>query len=482
MYYTSVLFWFGLIPAVLVLLVGDRVLRGKEAAKKSFHKIFMLVWSLTLFGLASWQSLVIFFVVSLIAYYACLTKERLLARGVIRPESSRRVARWMLLFLIPLLLLPLAYYKYGYFFGQAIFQAEWDTLRDLAIPLGISFYTFKLVSFSVDTLMNDDKVPNLLDYMNFCSFFPVLVSGPIERRKDLIPQVENMAIHPTSDQFILGVRYIVLGLFFKLVMANNLTSALWQGYVGGNAFVVWMNNLVLSFRIYFDFAGYAFMAYGLAYCMGITVRMNFASPYTATNIGEYWKRWHTSLTSWLRDYIYFPLGGSRTKRWALNMLMVFIVSGLWHGAGWNFVIWGLFLGCCLITVRFYKKNICDKAGFRLWGPVGWAITFTTAVFARLFFYEANMEHLWTNLVTLATPQAYDVGEFVRSIIIMKHAGALLLPFLTLSFLIIFLEFLAGRKKQDPYRFFVSPVACAMMVFLLVFLHTGTSNQFIYFAF
>ncbi len=480
--YTSVSFWLGLIPAVLALWIGDLLLRKNESAGKKFHRIFLLIWSLTLFGLTSWQSLLIFFIVSLIAYYACLFHEKLTERRAMRPESARFVAKCLLGGLIPLLLLPLAFYKYGYFFGQAIFQQEWDTLRDLIIPLGISFYTFKLVAFCVDTLMKGDKVPGLLDYMNFCSFFPVLVSGPIERRKDLIPQMENLAIRPTSAQFALGLRYIILGLFFKLVMANNLTSLLYPDYIGGNAFVVWMNSLVLSFRIYFDFAGYAFMAYGVAYCMGITVQLNFASPYTSTNIGEYWKRWHTSLTSWLRDYIYFPLGGSRTKRWAINMIIFFMVSGLWHGAGWNFIIWGLFLGCCLITVRFYKRNICDRTGFRLWGPVGWLITFTTAVFARLFFYETNMEHLWINLQTLASPHAYNVGEFISLTIGRKISGALLLPFITLSFLIIFLEFLAGRNKQNPYRFLISELACGIMVFLLVFLHTGAGNQFIYFAF
>ncbi len=464
-------FWLSLIPALVLLLLGNFCLRRHGQARRLFQKILMLTTSLVLLGLANLTTLVIFLAVTHVAYAACHAGGRLKSRG------SRKL---LLGLLILLLLLPLLYYKYGYFIASQTLPGEWDTLRDLIIPIGISFYTFQIVGFCVDSLMRDEPMPNWLDYMNFGSYFPAIVAGPIERRADLLPQVRDLDLHYDDNRLSEGIRFIILGLFFKMVLADNLAAAFWTGYTHGNAWIIWLNNLVFTFRIYFDFAGYGLTAFGLGLCMGIRLRMNFLSPYTACNISEFWRRWHTSLTLWFRDYIYFPLGGSRTRRWALNLVIVFLVSGLWHGAGWNFVMWGGFAGVFMVAHRLFRK-----AGGKLWPPLGWLLTFGLMVFVWMFFYDTDPALLKRHLEVICAPAAYDLKEALEMLTSKWGASrSVYLPlFIPMAFAVVAMEFLALRRNPDrPYALLIHPLTCGVLTYLLIVLHTGVVNQFIYFAF
>ncbi len=467
--FSTASFWYSLLPAILILAAGDYLLRHRPEAKQLFHKWLMLLLSLVLLGIANETTLVIFLSVTISAYFLCRW-------GCSLGMTARR---WLLGGLIPLLLLPLIYYKYGYFFGSAILQQQWDTLRDLIIPIGISFYTFQVIGFCIDTLMRNEPMPKWLDYMNFCAFFPQIVAGPIERRADLLPQVEKMELACTRSNLEQGIPYIILGLFFKLALADNLAYAMWEGYRWGNAWIVWINNLLFTFRIYFDFGGYGLTAYGLARCMGITLRMNFLSPYTACNIKDFWRRWHTSLTQWFTDYIYFSLGGSRTKRWALNMLFVFLISGLWHGAGWNFIIWGGLAGVALIVHRVFHN-----AGLRLWAPLGWGVTFVYMVFVWMFFYDSNPTHLWNHLRWICNPHHYSFNELIVNLLHISNISvSIFIPVtIVLSSIVIGIEAYSWRKHNNPYQALLSPTSCGIMVALMILLHNPTPNQFIYFAF
>ncbi len=464
-------FWHSLIPALILLLAVNFCLRKHDKVRRLFQKILMMSTSLILLGLANLTTLLIFLAVTNVAYVACL------GGGHLRKRSARKL---LLGLLIILLLLPLLYYKYGYFITSQVFPGEWDTLRDLIIPIGISFYTFQIVGFCIDSLMRDEPMPNWLDFMNFGSYFPAIVAGPIERRADLLPQMQQLDLRYDGDKLSEGIRYIILGLFFKMVMADNLALAFLQDYTYGNAWIIWLNNLIFTFRIYFDFAGYGLTAYGLGLCMGIRLRMNFLSPYTACNISEFWRRWHTSLTLWFRDYVYFPLGGSRTKRWALNLVIVFLISGLWHGAGWNFVMWGGFAGVFMICHRLFSK-----AGGKLWPPLGWFLTFGLMVFVWMFFYDTNPALLKRHLEVIFTPSAYKVDEAIA--LFSSKWGSKLsvyMPvFIPLAFIIIVMEWLALRRTPDkPYALLIHPITCGVLTYLLIVLHTGVVNQFIYFAF
>ncbi len=464
-------FWYSLIPAIFLLLAVNFCLRKHDKARRLFQKILMLGTSLVLLGLANLTTLVIFLAVTNVAYVACL------GGGYVRGRGKRKL---LLGLLIVLLLLPLLYYKYGYFITSQALPGEWDTLRDLIIPIGISFYTFQIVGFCIDSLMRDEPMPNWLDFMNFGSYFPAIVAGPIERRADLLPQMQQLDLHYDGEKLSEGIRYIILGLFFKMVMADNLALAFLPKYTYNNAWIVWLNNLLFTFRIYFDFAGYGLTAYGLALCMGIRLRMNFLSPYTACNISEFWRRWHTSLTLWFRDYVYFPLGGSRTKRWALNLVIVFLVSGLWHGAGWNFVMWGGFAGVFMVCHRLFSK-----AGGKLWAPLGWALTFGLMVFVWMFFYDTDPALLKRHLEIISSPEAYKMQEAL-SFLTSKWGSkvSVYMPiFIPMAFGIIAMERLAQRRTPDkPYALLIHPITCGILTYLLIVLHTGVVNQFIYFAF
>ena len=471
MEYTSATFWLCLLPALVVLLAGDRVLRGRETARNLFHRIMMLVVSVVLISLSGWVTLGIFAAVSMAAYGLCHW-------GLHYSPRGRRV---MLCVIIPLLLLPLLYYKYGYFIGVNVFREQWDTLKDLVIPLGISFYTFQIIGFCIDTLTKEEQgqMPGLLDYLNFCAFFPRFVAGPIERRAELLPQMQRMELAFTAENVNLGLRYIILGLFFKMALADNLAYAFWSGYDWGNAWMVWCNNLLFTFRIYFDFAGYALSAYGLAKCMGITLRMNFMSPYTAANVRDFWRRWHTSLTSWFTEYIYFPMGGSRTKRWAFNMIIVFLISGLWHGAAWNFVIWGGLAGVALVIHRWWRNH-----GWQMWAPLGWTLTFGMTVLTWMFFYDTDPDMLSKHLQWIFSVDAYSIKDFIACCSWQYRAdnSAFIIPLLLLSLAVLLCEFRAQGKGDNPYRLLLHPYACGIEVFLIIMLQREVTNQFIYAAF
>ena len=464
--FSKLSFWLILLGALPVWAVGRAML--PEKAGVHFRKFFLLALSLFLLGFTSLPTLGIFLTVALTAYAACRGGARL------RSALGRRV---LLGGLIPLLLLPLLYYKYAYFLGQSVLGAEWDTLRGLIIPVGISFYTFQIIGFCIDTLSKGEKVPPFIDYMNFCAFFPQIVAGPIERRADLLPQVSAPSLRLCAADLNVGLRYIVLGLFFKMALADNLALAFVPGYRGGNALMVWLNNLLFTFRIYFDFGGYAMTAYGIARCLGITLRLNFLSPYTATNIGDFWRRWHTSLMQWFRDYIYIPLGGGRTRLWAVNVLLVFLVSGLWHGAGWNFLMWGGLSGLAVVGYRLFAKS-----GLHLWAPLGWGLTFGFMVFIWMFFYDTNAAVLQHHLTTLTSPSAYGIGEFVATLKALRIQGTLAIAFIPLSFLVIAAEAFSLRRRGDAYALFLSTPVCALMVFLTVVLEASADSLFIYFSF
>ncbi len=469
--FTTLSFWLFLIPPILLAWMGGILLKDRPAALLLLRKWIILGTSFALLGVASWQTLLIFFLLSLLTYYGCKL-------GLSWTIPQRKRLLWVLL---PLTISPLFVYKYATFVGNDIFHQDWDTFRDLIIPVGISFYSFQMIAFCVDTLMQDLKMPKLLDYLNFGAFFPQVVAGPIERRSLLLPQLEELrSDSKLSDNLNLGLRYIILGTFYKLVLADNVGMAISNSANFESAYQVYLLNLIFTFRIYFDFAGYSLIAFGLARCLGIEITLNFRSPLTAFNIGEYWRRWHASLSTWLRDYIYFPLGGSRTKLWAINILIVFIVSGLWHGAGWNFIIWGLSLGLGLIVFRSFHR-----AGYTLWAPLAFMLTFFYTVNTRMFFYIADMGQIKSNLLLLCSPKAYAIADlttlpFYQSTFFSLGVAAFVLPII---FICLILEHIGIRRdKQQPYNILLSPVAVALQIFLIILYTPGITNQFVYFAF
>ena len=468
MEFSSYEFWLSLLPSIIIILIGNYCLRNNDTKRLVFHKIFICGLSLSLLGMTNLLTLCIFLFVILTAWIACNW-------AVCRSKKTKHI---LLAFLIIVLLLPLGYYKYADFIFNDIAGRQWDALRDLIIPIGISFYTFQILGFCIDTLKNDEPIPQFIDYINFSSFFPQIVAGPIERKNDLLPQMQHLDLRLKFTNLNQGIPYIILGLFFKLTLADNMAAAFIPDYMGNSALTIWTNNLLFTFRIYFDFAGYGLTAYGIAKCLGITLRMNFLSPYTATNISDFWRRWHTSLTLWFRDYIYFPLGGSRTKRWALNLLIVFAISGIWHGAGWNFILWGIISGISIVIHRIFRN-----VGKRLPSMIGWIITFGLMVCVWMFFYDTNLEHLSHHISVICHIENYSISSYLDTVISLHQRGSIPFLLLPLAFLTIGMEYLSSLKnKNNPYHFLLTPSACCVMVFLMITLGSFIQNSFIYFSF
>ena len=238
-----------------------------------------------------------------------------------------------------------------------------------------------------------------------------------------------------------------------------------------------MDNLLFGLRIYYDFAGYSLIAVGLARCLGIKLTLNFASPYCATSITDFWRRWHITLSQWFRDYVYIPLGGGRSQWWAFNVLAVFVVSGFWHGAGWNFLLWGLLHGLFLVVNRLCSKRINVPA------IVGWALTMGGSFFAWLFFYEVRTPTLIAKLKTLLTPAAYDLAA-LRALPMRWSPGDqfVVTSLLALASFCFLLEVLSVHRGQQPYSYLRQRWAASVLVVLTVILAPGENNAFIYFAF
>ncbi len=466
MNFAQIHFWL-LLFEFLALIVAGRLLLALLCPEwlPLADKVSLLAMGLTLLYCVSWVTFTVFLVVALGSYAGL--------NWILR-YHSRHAFRYVPL-LIFLQLAPLCYYKYADFVINGVFGERFDTLRDLIIPVGISFYTFQKIAFVIDTLVTHEPLPRFLDYLNFAGFFPQIVAGPIERRHELLPQMESFRWRWLAKDIDEGARWIFLGLFFKLCLADNLAV-----YVDltstTNPYSIWLSNLLFGLRIYYDFAGYSLIALGLARALGLRLTLNFASPYASTSYAEFWRRWHITLSQWFRDYLYIPLGGSRTSFWAANVMVVFMVSGIWHGAGWNFLLWGFLHGLFLVLNRLMPKVAWPNF-------LKWLVTMLGVFFAWLCFYELRPHELLAKIATLLSPHTYLGPAFTASLQVWHSAsGVVMFCFLVLSGVTLTLEWLSVRRRGEAYFYLRRPAVLVVLVILTVLLAPGENNGFIYFAF
>jgi alginate O-acetyltransferase complex protein AlgI len=316
----------------------------------------------------------------------------------------------------------LAVFKYYNFFALQ-FQEGLEllglhtnpVLLQLALPIGISFYTFHGMSYVFDIYRGQQKpVRNFVDYAVFVSFFPLLVAGPIERANHLLPQVQKARIFK-YQQALEGCRLILWGLFKKVVIADTLAGIVDQIYQNPgelNSFTLILGAIGFSFQIYGDFSGYSDIALGTAKLFGFELLSNFKFPYFSRDLAEFWRRWHISLSSWFRDYLYIPLGGSKSgKAKAIrNTFIIFLVSGFWHGASWNFIVWGLIHACGFLPLLLLNKNrqhttdvVAQNRSLPTWKELFQLLsTFTFVTFAWIFFRAETLSDAALYLQTLCT--------------------------------------------------------------------------------
>ena len=443
------------------------------------------VSSYVFYGWWDWRFLSLILFSTLVDYFIgiALSKEY--------SPSKRKILLW---FSILINLGFLGFFKYYNFFldnfksAFTFFGSEINTNSlDIILPVGISFYTFQTLSYTIDIYRGKLKpTTNFISFAAFVSFFPQLVAGPIERATNLLPQFYRKRKFEYS-QAVDGLRQILWGLFKKIVIADNCAEYAnmifnhSDDYSGSTLFI---GAIFFAFQIYGDFSGYSDIAIGTSRLFGFNLMRNFAFPYFSRDIAEFWRRWHISLSTWFRDYLYIPLGGSRGGTWmkVRNTFIIFIVSGFWHGANWTFLIWGFLNALYFLPVLLAKKNRMNlevvaynsslpslKEFFNI------VLTFVLTTFAWIFFRAENVGHAFNILKEIFSNSFLKIPTVLPFMIIL----------LTIFFIIV--EWL-GRRDEfaiEKLGFKTSRYArwgFYMFIAALIFLFDGKEQAFIYFQF
>ncbi len=453
MVFSSIEFLFVFLPVVLLFYY---ILPGK------LKNIFLLIANLVFYGYGE-PFYILLMLGSIIVNF--------FAGKIIQKARHQRL--W-LAFFMTVNMLALGFFKYTPFVFDTlrnVFGLSFLPSPEIALPIGISFYTFQASSYLVDVYRQDCKAAkSIIDFATYISLFPQLIAGPIVRYTDVEKQLVGRT--HSVEQFSEGVKIFVIGLSKKVLLANKL-GALWEitsknpqtaGTVG-----LWLGAIAYTLQIYFDFSGYSDMATGLGKMLGFDFCINFNYPYIAKSVTDFWRRWHISLSTWFRDYVYIPLGGNRVKRarFCFNLLLVWSLTGLWHGAGWNFVVWGLYYGVLLLGEKLIwgnwlnKKNIFLKHIYTLTiVMLGWIFFASTsfgasAKYIKLMFMPADTPlylYSWTTLIVIGILSSLPLGKNIyerlknkKYTYLLETAGVLLLMVLCTAALV--------SDSYNPFLYF-----------------------------
>jgi len=392
----------------------------------------------------------------------------------------------------------LGYFKYTDFFIEnfnLISQSDIQLLH-LALPLAISFFTFQQISYLIDSYRKETKEYSFLNYALFVTFFPQLIAGPIVHHKEMMPQfLENQNNIKNYKNISMGLFIFSIGLFKKVIIADIFSTWATQGFDVSttlNFLEAWVTSLSYTFQLYFDFSGYTDMAIGIALFFNIKLPINFNSPYKAINIQDFWKRWHITLSRFLRDYIYIPLGGNREGNFRTysNLMITFLIGGLWHGAGWTFIFWGFLHGMALIIHKMWSH-----LNFKLWSWIGWFITFNfiniTWVFFRAKEWEDATKVLKSmfNLNNIVLPEqlsdklAFLSNYGVEFELYLENidGSTKTIPMIIIILLIIVLSKNSIQKLQE-FKLNYQTVLFTVTTFFIAVISLDKLSEFLYFNF
>ena len=388
----------------------------------------------------------------------------------------------------------LGFFKYYNFFVESFVDAftlmgvPFEAKRlSVILPVGISFYTFQTLSYSIDVYRKQlEPTKDLIAFLAYVSFFPQLVAGPIERAKNLLPQFYTKRTF-NYDSSIDGMRQILWGLFKKIVIADNCAvyvNDIFANYNDYSGSTLMLGAALFAFQIYGDFSGYSDIAIGTARVLGFNLMRNFAYPYFSRDIAEFWRRWHISLSTWFRDYLYIPLGGSRGGNWMRirNTFIIFVVSGFWHGANWTFIVWGALNAIYflpLLLLKLNRRNTDTVAegrvlpSFREMGQM--FITFFITCIAWVFFRADSVSHAISYLGNI-----FDASLFLSPDIFPKRYLLLIVIFLVVEWLQRDRQHGLELQEQDMHQFFRWAIYYAIIIIIITM--GGTPQEFIYFQF
>ncbi|MCL4134148.1 UNVERIFIED_CONTAM: hypothetical protein GTU68_026625 [Idotea baltica] len=444
--------------------------------KVSWQNIFLLVTSYVFYGWWNWKFLSLIAISTVVDYFIGRQLE---------DKKDPKIRKRLVTLSVMVNLGILGVFKYFNFFASSFIEflgmfgmSASPLTLNILLPVGISFYTFQTLSYSIDIYRGKLKsTRNFIDFALFVSFFPQLVAGPIERAVNLLPQIANPRKF-NSSQWMAGVFLIVWGLFKKVVIADNMAliaDEIFNNHGNYQGLELLVGVLAFTFQIYGDFSGYSDIARGVAKLLGFELMLNFKLPYFAVSPSDFWQRWHISLSSWLRDYLYIPLGGNRAGNFGTyrNLSLTMLLGGLWHGAAWNFVIWGAFHGFILVVYRLFDGGKDDREGsasFILMLPkvllmfgftmIGWLIFRAESVTQIIYFFKnAGLSIKASNLHYLTTVLYYTVPLMVFQAIQQYKKDLLFVIKLPMIAQVLFICFLiammliVGVRESSEFIYF-----------------------------
>ena len=453
------------------------------------QNLLIVVSSYFFYGWWDWRFL------SLIAFSTIVDYLVGLALSKQKHKGKRKILLWTSILVN---LGFLGFFKYYNFFLDNLITAftlfgkelNMSSLK-IILPVGISFYTFQTLSYTIDVYKNKlEPTKNFVAFAAFVSFFPQLVAGPIERATNLLPQFYKKRIF-NYNKAVDGLRQILWGLFKKIVIADNcagFANEIFNNSDQYNGSTLLLGVLFFTFQIYCDFSGYSDIAIGTSRLFGFNLKQNFAFPYFSRDIAEFWRRWHISLSTWFRDYLYIPLGGSRGGKLMKikNTFIIFIVSGFWHGANWTFIVWGALNAVYFLPLLLTNKNRdnLDVVAQNKYLPnakelLKMFVTFWLTVLAWVFFRANNVSHAINYLKEIFSKSLFDAPDFSNR----SHAFETLI---LVGFLIV-IEWLGRHDQFGIEKFALNwnrslRIGFYLLIVCLIFLFLGKEQEFIYFQF
>lgn len=379
----------------------------------------------------------------------------------------------------------LGYFKYFNFFANnvnALFGSTLIPIKNIILPIGISFYTFQIMSYIIDLYRGDIKVQkNILNLALYISFFPQLIAGPIVKYHDIDKQLKKRVI--TVEKFATGVKRFVYGLSKKVILSNSLAyiaDTIFNASVSSiNMPIAWIGAICYTLQIYFDFSGYSDMAIGLGKMFGFEFVENFNLPYISQSITEFWRRWHISLSTWFKEYLYIPLGGNRKGmiRTYINLIIVFLATGIWHGADWNFIAWGLYNGFFVVIERIKLKELLDKNKFKILNHI---YSLLVVIVGWVIFRTEDLNYLKVMFISNNSECYFDLTQIINA----KNITVIIIAILFSGIIQVLLNKLKNKEKiLEFYEKYLEIFVIFVLMFIcIMMLASNTYNPFIYFRF
>lgn len=397
-------------------------------------------------------------------------------------REKKGLARFIFILSIILNLGLLGFFKYAGFIGETLNMVMPFLnipILEIALPIGISFYTFQTMSYTIDVYKNTVKVQkNIITFGTYVSLFPQLIAGPIVRYEDVAEQL--MHRKETLQGFTDGVKLFLIGLSKKVLLANemgNLWDAVRESGTQSGALGSWVGIIAYTFQIYFDFCGYSEMAMGLGKMFGFDFLKNFDYPYISKSITEFWRRWHISLGTWFREYVYIPLGGNRKGlyRQIINIAVVWFLTGLWHGASWNFILWGLYFGVLLMIEKLFMLKVLKKAP----AIISHIYSIIIILFGWVLFYFENLNEMGIFLARMFGSDGFMMSGDI-SVKIISYIPLLIVAAITSTPLI---SKLYHKIKSKPILYVIDNAGCVLALLLCTAaLVSSDYNPFLYYKF